>query len=224
MMTRGTALALGIAMIASTMHAVTADCPTAGVRVEYSDARNADLVCAAVADAVDALALCDLPVLPPRLRVEVVDELADGCVGLYHCGEAWIEVLSPQAMARRRDPDSAFGFLDDAAYFRSVVVHELAHAATADVPCPIGDCVVADEYVAYATQILSLSPAGARSFAESADGSAPASSADLNRLFLRLAPDRFARAVREHLARRDDPCDFIRGLAHRTILLDRERF
>jgi hypothetical protein len=220
----GKAIALGLATIASPILAETAECPTPGVSVEYSDGKDADLVCAAVADAVNGLALCELPALPARLHIEIVDGITDGCVGLYHCGEAWIEVLSPSAMTDRRDPDGAFGFLDDDAYFKSVVVHEVTHAATADVPCPIRDCVVSDEYVAYAMQILSLRSDGARSFAEHPDDAAPAPSGDLNGLFLRLAPDRFARAVWDHLARRDDPCAFIRGLTDRTILLDRERF
>ena len=132
----GIAIALGIATIASPILAETAECPTPGVRVEYSDGTDADLVCAAVADAVNGLALCELPALPARLHIEVVDEITDGCVGLYHCGQAWIEVLSPSAMTDRRHPDSAFGFLDDDAYFKSVVVHEVAHAATADDPVP----------------------------------------------------------------------------------------
>ena len=92
------------------------------------------------------------------------------------------------------------------------------------IPCPIVDCVVADEFIAYAMQILSLSVEASRSFSVHPDTAPAASSVDLTLLMLHLAPDRFARTVWRRLEQSDDPCALLRDLADRTILLDRERF
>ena len=220
----GACLLFQAACVASMSAADSLDCPDTGITVEFTTEAHADLVCEAAETAVAGLASCGLPALPSALRIEVVEELQHGCVGLYHCGEASIEVLSPSAMAERRDPDAAFGFLDAEAYFESAVVHELTHAATVETPCPIDGCVVADEFIAYAMQILSLSGEASRSFSVHADTAPPASSVDLTLLMLHLAPDRFARSVWRRLERSDDPCALLRDLADRTILLDRERF
>lgn len=220
----GACLVIQAASVASISSAESFDCPDTGITVEFTTRAHADLVCEAAETTMAGLASCRLPSLPPALRIEVVDEVQQGCVGLYHCGKASIELLSPTAMAERRDPDSAFGFLDAESYFKSVVVHELTHSATVEIPCPIKDCIVADEFVAYAMQIRSLSRETSRAFSVHADGSIPANSGDLNLLMLNLAPDRFARSVWWRLMRSDDPCGLLRNLAERTVLLDRERF
>ena len=51
-------------------------------------------VCDVVAAALPVLAACNLPLSAP-LRIDVVDDLPGGCVGLYHCGEDRIEILTP---------------------------------------------------------------------------------------------------------------------------------
>jgi len=199
-------------------------CPDSGIHVEYGDVENATLVCGAAREAEALFRHCDFPPVPEKLDIRIVEDLQKGCVGLYHCADGRIELLSPSALEDRRDPEAPFGFLDARAFFESVVIHELAHAAIGETPCPIDDCLVSDEYIAYGMQILSLSAEARRTFGTAAGEPAAAPYDDLSRIMLFLAPDRFVRAVGAHLAASDDPCAFLGLVKDREILLDRERF
>lgn len=48
---------------------------------------------------------------------------------------------------------SALAIISDYAFFESVILHELAHAALDDMPCSFPSCIVGQEYIAYAMQI-----------------------------------------------------------------------
>lgn len=199
-------------------------CETSPVVVDAPDVRHSELVCSAVDQVQHLFARCDLPALSGGLRVDVVEDLRQDCVALYHCGEKWIEILTPDAMATRRDPDGAFAFLELEDYFRSVVVHELTHSAFDDVPCPFEACVTADEYVAYAMQVMSLSEEQRAAFESRAGLTGMVSRDELNVMILFMAPHLFARKDWVHLTQRPDSCAFLRQILDGSVLLDREHF
>lgn len=204
--------------------AETVSCSRSNFTVDAHDAAIAEMTCEAAEHATMLLERCNLPSLSGPVHIEVVDELQPGCVGLYHCGEDWVEVLAPNSIEAKRDPDGAFGFLSTDEYFRSVVVHELAHAAFDGVPCPFASCVTGNEYVAYNMQVMSLTPRSQTRFAEVAGLDRHISRDELSPAILFMAPDLFAQKAWTHLSQRDDPCGFIGQITDGTVLLDREYF
>ena len=197
-------------------------CETSGIQVNAARAEDSDKVCEAVRDAETLFQSCSLPRAVSGLRIEVVDQLKQGCVALYHCGENWIEVLAPGAMQSQRLPESAFAPLGIEDYFRSVVIHEVAHAVFDKTPCPFQDCVAAAEYVAYTLQVMSLTPEQQKTFEGSAGLDRKISRDELNAMYLFLAPNKFAQKAWTHLKQRDDPCAFLGQVIDGTVLFDRE--
>lgn len=199
-------------------------CPTSEVIVRSRIADVSDLICSASERAAVQFQHCNLPPLNGPIRIDVTDVLPADCVGLYHCHQNWIEVLPPSAMRDLQKPEGNLAFLSEADYFQSVVVHELAHAAFDTVKCPFDSCVVANEYVAYTMQVMSLTDSARITFAENAGLDRRVSVVELSRLLLDLAPERFAARAWAHLQQRDDPCGFIGQIIGGSIVLDRERF
>ena len=204
--------------------AATLTCETSFVSVDYRQFEHAKLVCSSVEVAVSLFDQCNMPLLSSPLKIQLVDNLDGGCVGLYHCGQDLIEVLEPSLMASKRDPDGAFAFLPVTEFFRSTIVHEFAHAVTHRSPCPFGTCLIRDEYVAYAMQVMSLTMEQQAQFAAIAGLDRKISRDELSIIGLFMAPHLFSQLVWTHLTQRDDPCRFIGQLSKGEVLLDRERF
>lgn len=127
-------------------------------------------------------------------------------------------------MEAKRLPDSIYAYLPSDEFFKSIAVHELAHAATENMPCPFEACIVGNEYVAYVMQIMSLSPSAQRRFTEQADPGRPIQRDELNLIMYLMAPDVFANKAWMHFTQRDNPCSFAGQIVNGTVLLDRERF
>ena len=216
--------ALFLALLPVSTSAGTFRCETTQIDVQTDEPSYVAAICEAAEQAEELFEQCNIPPIPAPLQVRIVNELQEGCVGLYHCGEGLIDVLAPPLMEARRGSQSAFAFLTNADYFQSVVVHELAHAALDDLPCPFDACVVADEYLAYAAQVMSLPPDLRLAFSADVDLEKRISRDELNGAILLLAPQRFAQKAWVHLSQRDDPCAFVAQIVDRTVLLDRERF
>ena len=199
-------------------------CKPSGIQVNAARSEDADRVCEAVNATEKLFQDCRLPDTPAGLRIDLVNELKKGCVALYHCGENWIEVLSPDAMRNQRLPESAFALLGIDDYFRSVVVHELAHAVFDDMPCPFEYCVASAEYFAYALQVLSLTPEQQKMFEERAELDRKISRNELNAMYLFILPNRFAQKAWIHLSQRDDPCTFLGQVIDGAVAFDREPY
>ncbi|MGI9394403.1 MAG: hypothetical protein ACR2OY_07135 [Boseongicola sp.] len=210
--------------LASPLWPGSLQCEGHEVSVEFQDREFAELACEVVDEAEELFAKCGELGFPDRLNIRIVPELPQDCVAMYHCGKSAIDVLAPPFMTAKRDPEGAFAFLSLREYFRSVLVHELAHAATDAVECPIQSCVASDEYVAYALQVMSMSRAAQHEFAARSGFERRVSRDELSQIILLMAPNLFAQKVWAHLSQRDDQCGFIGQLADRTVVLDRERF
>ena len=199
-------------------------CEGSNLSANAATAWDARLVCEAAAGAVALFASCGVPEITRPLRIDLIDDLKAHCFGRYHCGEDWIEIVTPSGIAEQRLPDSIYSFLPIDTYFQSIVVHELTHAAIEDAPCPFDSCLVANEYLAYVMQILSLSPSQQGRFGEQDDPGRRISRDELNPAIYFMAPDVFARKVWLHFTQRDDPCGFVGQIVDGTVLLDYERF
>lgn len=222
--TTAAALSAGLVLTALPVLSATLTCGDGAVSVTYQSPHTADLVCEAVEFATALFAQCSVPPVLDPVTIDVVDDVGQGCVGVYHCGEQLIELLSPAVLRERLDGSGAFGHLTTDTYFKSIVVHEMTHAATDNVPCPFKNCVVTSEYVSYAMQVMSLTPEEQRVFSENAGLTGRVSSQELSPIILYMAPDKFAQKVWAHFNQHDAPCEFIGELTRGERLLDHAVF
>ena len=199
-------------------------CDGTVVTVNTNDGQVAEMVCQSAARAETLFEQCNVPKLEKPVRIDIVDSLMPRCVAVYHCGEDLIEVLTPTLMDAKREEKSAFSFLPIDAYFRSVIIHELVHAAFDLVPCPFASCTVGNEYVAYSIQVESLTPEEQQSFEDAAALDRRIFRDELNIMIYELAPHRFAQKAWVHFKQREDPCGFVGQITQGTVLLDYERF
>ncbi|WP_370161483.1 hypothetical protein [Limimaricola soesokkakensis] len=172
-------------------------CQTADLIVEGGMSMSRGRICRIAAREIPKLAACNVAV-PEGVTLRSVDPPPKPCLGIFHCGEALIRLLSPGLMAKRRDPDRAFASVPDEPCFDSVVVHELTHAAYDSAECPFVDCPATAEYAAYATQVRSL-PAEAREAFE-------------------------ATSAFDHCVSRDYGCQLIGRIMGGAAFIDRECF
>lgn len=199
-------------------------CAGSQITVHTSQDTIARLTCSAAQQAQDLFARCNIPPLNRPLKIEVVTDLKDHCTAIYHCGEGWIEILEPSLMQGRRTTGGAFSFLQPEAYYQSVVVHELAHVAFDNVPCPYDACIATNEYLAYTMQVMSLPPDAQQEFAQRSDLDKRVSRDELSAIILLMAPGRFAQLAWAHLSQHQDPCSFVGHIMDGTVRFDRERF
>lgn len=210
---------------AFTLEALAGDTPCGNQLVSVTD-RNPDVVeniCDAVEDAEVLFQKCSLPALQRPTEIRIVDELPPGCVAQFHCGEGRIEILQLQAMDKQRNRNGVLGFLPIDTYFKSIVVHELAHSVYNDERCPFESCIVANEYIAYAMQFMSLRPAEQLAIRNNAELNRHVSRDALNATSLFLTPDLFVKNVWAHLSAHEDICTYVGQITSGTIFLDRDR-
>ena len=213
-----------LSLLATSAGSETSICANTSVSVTSRQSASTEMVCDAVKQTEMLFDQCDLPPVTRPLSIDIVSELKAGCVALYHCGEDWIEVLEPDLMEERRNPEGAFAFLDIDTYFHSVVVHELTHTNFDDAPCPFETCVVADEYIAFSMQVMSLTLEQQAEFESGLQPERQISRDELSAIILFMAPSLFARKSWIHLSQRYDQCGYLRKILDGTILLDYERF
>lgn len=195
-------------------------CDVPNISVTSKNPEHTAWVCSAAQDASALFTACNIPPIAHPVHIKVVDDIIADCLGLYHCGDNSIDVLSPTIMQARGEPDGIFSYLDTPAYFQSVVVHELSHAAAADMPCPFDICRVGAEYVAYSMQIMSLDEAARRLFEQSTNMDQPIAKDELNPLVLLMASDLFAQRVWTHFSAQKAPCEFLGQLISGEVFLD----
>lgn len=178
-------------------------------------------ICDGASEAIAQLASCNLTLQGP-VTVEIVESLP-GCLGLYHCDDDLIQLLSPDAYARHlsRSPGGPFGHLEPEVFFGGVLRHELAHAALASMPCPFEGCPATKEFVAYTMQIWFLPEAARAPFDRRAsDRVRPAFREGVSVVVLMMAPEAFIANAYAYLTGQDDPCGLIADVASGEVTFD----
>ncbi|WP_172294988.1 hypothetical protein [Pseudoruegeria sp. HB172150] len=208
--------------LALPVQAADLTCPRGAITVSGDDRTLIEQTCEIAESAADRLAACNAPITRP-VRIEIVGELLTGCVGLYHCGEDWIEILPPATAIGLRSVDSPFQNLSSDDYFASIVTHEMAHAAYDEATCPFADCPATAEYVAYAMQVGALTADQIVDFEAAADIDRRVGHDELNRALLMMNPNGFAARTWTHFSQREDGCAYIGLVMSGNILFDTER-
>lgn len=199
-------------------------CEGTRVTVKAPNFALAEQTCQAAIRTLPLLAECGV-VLSQPLNIEIIEAMpgSPGCMGVYHCGENSIQVLSPSAMKSLRLDESAFSLIPTPIYFESVLAHELAHAAYDAVPCPFTNCLVTSEYVAYAMQVYSLPLPERRLFEADVAMENMVSRYEISSIGLFMAPNQFARNVWAHFSQRVDGCTYVSDMMAANFYIDTER-
>ncbi|MBY6199853.1 hypothetical protein KUV65_00630 [Maritalea mobilis] len=202
-------------------------CPDSNVLVEGAG-EDTGRICAIVAATQRQFDQCGGLTIPEDIEIAINPDLGLNCVGLYHCGEHRIELLPPDTYNNdtAMSATGEFSMITPGAYFESVLRHELAHAAMDDLmECPLPNCLVGQEYVAYALQIEFLPASDRDAFlATQPEVARPISRDELHPMILFMAPGLFARKAWLHFRDRPDPCGFLGQVARGEVLLDYEHF
>jgi len=188
--------------------AAALDCPGNPVSVTAEDPALEGATCALAGSAVRALAVCNIPLTRP-VEIRVLDALPEPCIGLYHCGEDTISLLTPEAFTQVRSKDNIWAALPDHPYYASVLIHELTHAAFEAAPCPDHGCPATSEYLAYAMQLRYLTAAERALVMQDAYAGRAIADDEINAVFALIAPGHFARKAWLHFSQRADPCSTV---------------
>ena len=218
------ATAACFALLTTSALAQAQQCAGTQVSVTSENQDHVALVCEAATKAVSVFAECAIPALRVPTNIAIVDAIPQGCFGLFHCETRMIEVLSPDVLDKARNPDSVLAHLTNDAFFQSIVVHELTHAASEGMPCPFDGCLVGPEYVAYLMQLRSLAPAALEEFESGIDMQLPVTPEQFHPIVILMSPDIFSRRVWAHHWQQDDPCGFVGELISGESYLDFEIF
>ncbi|MRU16932.1 hypothetical protein FDP25_15930 [Roseovarius sp. A21] len=196
-------------------------CEGIPVSVIADDPKLARRTCTSAQNVLKTLGACHVQLTNP-VKITIVSDLPDTCLGLYHCGKNHIELLTPDAALDKRTADSVFSQLSKQDLFDSVLAHELTHAAYDSTPCPFGNCPATAEYLAYTMQIMSL-PAKARQRVEAGiEINERITRDEVNPMILYMSPNTFIRKSWAHLTQREDRCNYVRQLMEGLIFLDTE--
>ncbi len=196
-------------------------CAEIGVSVDAADQAQQLDFCKAAKRAIDKLAACNVRI-NQHITIRVTEDLAENCLGLFHCGEQLIEVLPVDRVIERRHPESVFSHLSATEFRDSILVHELAHAAYDDVACPYSNCRATAEYLAYAMQIMSLPADQRRKIEAGLDFEKKVSREEFSAVMLAFAPRIFIRKSWAHLTQRGHKCAYIGQIMDGTIVFDIE--
>ena len=199
-------------------------CADPSFQVSGGDADARDRACQVASEARGSLAACNVTI-NSGVKIDIVETLetaAADCLGLYHCGEDRIEILSPKAMSTMRDKEGVFELIEDAPYWNSVLVHELTHAAYDAVECPFTSCIATSEYAAYVMQVRSLPEDQRTLFGKTVNLKTKPGFEAISSMMLFLSPSHFAKIAWLHFQGLDDPCGYMGFVMNGQIIFDHE--
>lgn len=221
---RALRLALATTCIATHLSAETLNCSDPQLRVTGGDAEVRALTCSAASESRKQLESCGVT-LDRSVDINIVKDFSDQtlpCLGIYHCGEDRIDILSPFDMSQARDREGSFELVSDEAYWKSVIAHELTHAAYDTVACPFSSCVATAEYAAYTMQVFSLPDDQRALFGETIKLKSKPSRDAISPVILYMSPDHFSKFAWLHFQNLEAPCDYMQLIMNGQIYFDME--
>jgi hypothetical protein len=187
---------------------------------------SAEKICERADWAIEQMALCDFTI-KRKLTVEVVDDLRHPCgipvVGKFDSVESRVQVSTPQQCRQLARKEAALAKVDNSSLYGSIIVHEVVHAVFWKHldPDKVAGASMANEYVAYAFQILSLPSTDREALlAAFPRPTPPKDLGPFNSAALLINPLRFANNAYRHFMSVDDRCHFLRGIISGEIEFD----
>jgi hypothetical protein len=201
--------------------AETSSCPgtTAVINATHQD--DEEIACEAVHMTLKLLTRYELET-PPRLDIEVVNRFQDihasQRFGQFDPFAGKILVMSSRADRLASNGWKPFGLAITRPLYRSLIVHELAHAV-ADWNFKIAEPgILAHEYLAYVFQIASMPPTLQQIIFEQIDVPAFQHTSEINEIYYGLNPDYFGVKSYRHFLQTKDKIALIRRLLAGELL------
>ncbi|WP_137702764.1 DUF6639 family protein [Marimonas lutisalis] len=197
-------------------------CDTRNVTVIANDPEVSSRVCTVADRALARLEKCNLRQTQP-ITIEIKAQLEYGhpaCLGAFVCAENRVELLPPSQISDQMDDTHAFAGLSATDLFDSLIVHELTHALVFQTAGDEMPTVSANEYIAYALQLDSLSAPNRRLVLQSHPTGTPVMADDLNDMVLMFSPGLFAARAWLHFSAPGHGCDFVKRLLENETRLN----
>ena len=192
--------------------AAPVSCADPRLQVESDETVSADLACEGGHRAIGFLTGLGLSV-PPGLVIEVVAALPElygaGQLGSFDADTGRIRVLAYPQCEQVARTNPVFGMAMDEDLYRGIVAHEVAHAFFAANHNAKGRVIVAQEYIAYTTQFMAMSPALRARILAASQTRAFDNEDSMSELYYFLDPHAFAIAAFRHFRAQPDPAGFI---------------
>ncbi len=205
------ALGLAQASVLASPEAVSIECGTENVTVTAPARVEAEQACDAVRRAVaflDANGLqCDRLVHVKLVTELPADRAREGMLACYSHLDDAVHVLTLSSCQGVEDP---FGLKTDPVLYQGVIAHEVAHAVAACNFAVAQPSSVAQEYIAYVTQLATLPADRRKDILSRFPGGDFRPDAASNAMLLRVDPGRFAARAYRHFVQPENGAAFLR--------------
>ncbi len=210
-------LVMGTAASAELLH-----CPEVDAVVHYGNRQDATTACAAAEDSLAFMATHGFVIDRPLLIrvVEPVTWIECRCAfGRFDATENRVEVLPYASCQHLASNTGVFGIPLTRELYRSFFAHEIAHAVAHwnfRVPSP---GVAAHEYIAYTTQLATMTPRLRSEILARFDVAAFTCDQEISEVYLALSPEQFAVNAYQHFQQPGNGRAFFPSLADGKALV-----
>ena len=193
-------------------------CDSVNVVVVARATQDVESACAGAEQAMRFLGSLGLDV-SGEVNIQVLPELPksmwQSAAGYYIPSERRIVILTYAAF---REFESWFEVPIDAALYRSLIAHEVAHLISDDNFWMDSPTLHAHEYIAYVTQLVTMPAELRERVLEAMPGQAYERDAHMNTMVYMLNPMRFGVGVYRHYLEQRDGADYIRAVLRGEVL------
>lgn len=200
---------------AVTRSAPAVACNDVAVDVAGAAPEEKALICSAAQRSIEFFRQCDLH-SPQRIRIEVVAGALEVCgvdvFGSYDAKDQTVRLVDLQRCATMAGEMQEYRALPPEKFYRSIVVHEVAHNIFRTVLEGRDYPHATHEYVAYAAQISSMPSEVRRTYLKAIPRPPPSDLSHFVDMVLMLAPARFSAMAYDHFAAPGNGCRILRGL------------
>jgi len=190
-------------------------CASGDVVVAAAGSADAETACHGAADAKAFLRLQGLKTqdaITIHIVARLPSDVKNRAFGCYSRERDRVDVLNSTTCGSLASQNGWFGMPFDRAAYRSVVAHEVAHAIASRNFKMANPSWVAQEYIAYVTQLAVLPAERRDAILKRSRASAFVNSGDINPYVLLLSPEVFAVKAYRHFVQPENGAAFLRGL------------
>ena len=198
-------------------------CPNSKVVVALSQPEDCETACTGAIDAISFLEANGFRLAGP-IHIHPMGRITEGVLadafGYFDIQTERIHVQSFSASHGEVQGVGMFGLPMDRDLYRSIVVHEVAHLIASHnftMESPPG---MAQEYIAYVTQLTTMPPSLRSRILANFPGEGFRTSMEINSINYMLSPEKFAVGVYRHFVRTENGAAYFRRLLTGEIRLD----
>jgi len=208
--------------LAASAQARTVICPGTNVTVNYDDMGDLESACQGARLAVEFLKRNGLDT-STTLQINLVPQIPEcrikNAYGCFNKKSGNIYVLSYWVCCGEGSAIELFGFPVDRALYRSLIVHEVAHAIASHNFSISQPAWIAHEYIAHVTQFATLPHAYRDNVMRHSPGKGFQTEAQINATILLMKPDVFTLQSYRHYMKPEHGRQFIKRLLSGDVQL-----